>query len=280
MLLCSPRPKNYTLLTRCRSVDRIKASRLEPMSWSVEWPSVSASRSHLGHAPKLWVDKTIPNHQELDISSPMKRSETENQKVWAIQFLIFIGTELNLFFSSVPLVSTWCWPQPSWISLARRSQTCTLDMHEISGNGEVKSPSTMAFGINSTPPRLQDTHYLSENLIETKTTQNSKSPNWECSFQDLSFFHFSFSVFHFRETMPIHVFAAQLRGPWKWPSPGPWMDLGTGEREFGKQANFAKSMFMQILLFGKFHENMVQRCLAFAWTLLWNRSQFVRSNIV
>ena len=55
--------------------------------------------------PKLWVDKTVPNHQELDISSPMKQSETENQKVWSIQFLIFIGTELNLFFSSVPLVS-------------------------------------------------------------------------------------------------------------------------------------------------------------------------------
>lgn len=148
-----------------RSVDRFKASRFQGSDRCRGlWSGLLFLLREVTLDQKLWVDKTVPNHQELDISSPMKQRWKKKQKVWSIQFLIFIGTELNLFFSSVPLVSTWCWPQPSWISLAGRSQTCTLDMHEISGNGEVKSPSTMAFGINSTPPRLQDTQYLSKKL--------------------------------------------------------------------------------------------------------------------
>ena len=47
------------------------------MLWSVEWPSVSASRSHLGSKAMSRQNGT----KELDISSAMKQSETENQKV-------------------------------------------------------------------------------------------------------------------------------------------------------------------------------------------------------
>ena len=129
-----------------------KVSRLGPMSWSVEWPSVSASRSHLG--PKAMSRQ---NGTKSPVGYQFSH-ETEVKK--ETKGLIYSISNLYRNWTESVLVSTWCWPQPSWISLAGRSQTCTLDMHEISGNGEVKSPSTMAFGINSTPPRLQDTQYL------------------------------------------------------------------------------------------------------------------------
>lgn len=112
-------------------------------------------------------------------------------------------------------------------------------------------------------PHHQDSKIHSsfqKNVIKTKKLKKTQSLPTKNT-HVFSLFLMSVSPFAFRETMPIHIFAAQLRGPWKWPSPGPWMDLGPHESMSLKSIFYkiSKSMFMQILLVGNFHENMVQK---------------------
>lgn len=89
------------VISFCGSLQGFKVSRLGPMSWSVEWPSVSASRSHLGPKAMSRQNGTKSPGVGYQFSHETEVKKETKGLIYSISNLYRNWTESVLFFGAL-----------------------------------------------------------------------------------------------------------------------------------------------------------------------------------